>query len=473
MLAAHLARRAGFGATRDQLDRYVSVGYEAMVEELLHPAYSQHTPADVIYRRFPEYHCSPGPDAAASWAYRMVTTRCPLEEKVALLWHGVFATGYHKLGNSGSQLNQIDMFRQYGMGHFDRLLLELSKDPAMLVWLDNQENHNGAINENYGREILELFSMGVGNYTENDIKECARAFTGWTIGNAEYMTKMSQKDSFWPYSRIFWHFQYRADDHDDGEKVFLGERGRFNGEDIVDIICRQPATARFIARHLYSFFVADEVPVPQWANTAPRAPEAIATLTQAYMESGHDVRSVLRVLFNSDFFKEAQFSRFKSPVELVIGTLRMTGEHKGPDGADLGVIQPLDEAGNMGQAILDPPSVEGWHTGDEWINSGSLVDRVNFAAEHIGDLSNPGVRDMVDRIVEECGGAPTSDELVDACLDTVGPLVVSDDTRASLIEIASRDGEIAFGRSPQDDKQVHLMRDLLKMIVSSREYQLV
>ena len=144
------------------------------------------------------------------------------------------------------------------------------------------------------------------------------------------MTKMSQKDSIWPYSRIFWHFQYRADDHDDGEKVFLGERGRFNGEDVVDIICRQPATARFIARHLYSFFVADEVPVPQWANTAPRDPEAIATLTQAYMESGHDVRSVLRVLFSSDFFKEAQFSRFKSPVELVIGTLRMTGEHKGP-----------------------------------------------------------------------------------------------------------------------------------------------
>ena len=177
--------------------------------------------------------------------------------------------------------------------------------------------------------------------------------------------------------------------------------------------------------------------------------------------------------FNSDFFKEAQFSRFKSPVELVIGTLRMTGEHKEPDGTDPGLIQSLDEAGYMGQAILDPPSVEGWHTGDEWINSGSLVDRVNFAAQHVGDMSNVFLRDIVDRIIEECGSAPTPEELVDACLDTVGPFVVSDNTRTSLIRTASRDGEIKIGRSTKDDKQDCLLRDLLKMIVSSREYQLV
>ena len=474
MLAAHLARRAGFGATRDELERYVSMGYEAMVEELLHPANPEHVPDDVLFRRFPEYHYQGAPpDATALWGYRMVTTRCPLQEKIAVLWHGVFATSNGKLLNPRSLSNQIEMFRENGMGRFDDLLVQLSRDPAMIIWLDNQENHRGSINENYGREILELFSMGVGNYTEDDIKECARAFTGWTIRNADYLALRSHKDSIWPYARIAWHFQYRDDDHDDGEKVFLGEKGRFNGEDVIEIICRQPATARFVARLLYNFFVADEVPVPQWANIPPRDPEAIATLARAYMESGHNIRSVLRVLFNSRFFKEAQFSRFKSPIELVIGTLRLTGEHRGPDGGEPGIIQPMAESGFMGQDILKPPSVEGWHTGEEWINSGSLIERVNFAADHMSDLSHPGVRDIVDRIVKVCGEAPTPEELVDASLDMMGPLAVSDETRSSLVEIASGDAEIELGEFPADEKAGRLMKDVLRSIVSSREYQLV
>ena len=448
-LAAHLARRAGFGATRDELERYVSMGYEAQVEGLLHPSDSNHRSEDVVFRRFPEYHASTGIDGVVNWGYRLLTTACPLEEKITLFWHGVFATGYGKLNNSRNLVNQINMFREFGMGRFDRLLVELSKDPAMIIWLDNEQNHDGSINENYGREILELFSMGVGNYTEDDVKECARAFIGWTIENAEYLSLRAQKDSIWPYSRIFWHFRYRPDDHDEGEKAFLGERGRFNGEDVIDIICRQPATARFIARHLYSFFVVDEAPVPQWADIPPRDPEAIATLADAYMDSGHDIRSVLRVLFNSDFFKEAQLSRFKSPAELVVGTLRVTGQFGGPDRADPGFIYgPLTEADVMGQALLNPPSVEGWHTGSEWINSGALVDRVNFAADQMGDLSNPGVRDIVDRIVDECGESPTPEELVDASLDIVGPLPVSDDTRRSLIDIAGG-GPIGAGTGPQ------------------------
>jgi uncharacterized protein (DUF1800 family) len=143
--------------------------------------------------------------AGATWLYRMITTRCPLEEKIALFWHSLFATGYAKLNQARALLNQIDMFRRYGLGRFDTLLVELSKDPAMLIWLDNNTNHKGAINENYGRELLELFSMGIGNYTEQDIKECSRAFTGWTLGNAEYMAMRASKDSIWPYGRIAWH----------------------------------------------------------------------------------------------------------------------------------------------------------------------------------------------------------------------------------------------------------------------------
>jgi uncharacterized protein (DUF1800 family) len=168
----------------------------------------------------------------------MVNTRWPLEEKIALFWHGVFATGYTKLNHPTAILSQIDMFRRYGLGSFHTLLLQLSKDPAMLFWLDNKDNHKDAVNENYGREILELFSMGVGNYTEVDVRQCSRAFTGWTIRNANLHTARVARDSVWPYGRLDWQFVYRADDHDDGTKL-LGHRG-VRRDEIIDIICRQP-----------------------------------------------------------------------------------------------------------------------------------------------------------------------------------------------------------------------------------------
>jgi len=339
----------------------------------------------------------------------------------------------------------------------------------MIIWLDNQTNHNGAINENYGREILELFSMGVGNYTEDDIKECSRAFTGWTLGNAEYLALRTANNSVWPYSRIAWHFDYQADDHDDGEKTFLGETGRFDGEDVIEIICRQPATARFVARHMYTFFVADEVPVPQWSYTPPRDPAAIEELSQAYMDSDHDIRSMLRVLFNSDFFKNAKYTRVKSPAELVIGTLRMTGEYREPDVEIYGAPR---EAGFMGQMLMNPPSVEGWHTGAEWINSGALVDRVNFASAHLGSVDNPGVRAIIDRLADMNGGTLSPEELVDGCLDLVGPLTVSDETREEMVTTASRGADVKLRDRQPGDESEQRVAEVLKMIASSREYQL-
>ena len=465
-LAAHLSRRAGFGATPDELDHYEKVSYESLVDEFLNPGESKHIPDDLIFRRHVDLHTMQGHNAAY-WAYRLISTQCPLEEKIALFWHGVFATGEGKLNNLGSLTNQIGTFRRCGLGRFDDLLIELSKDPAMLIWLDNHTNHKDSINENYGREILELFSMGVGNYTEDDIKECARAFTGWTVKNGEYMAMMAQKDSIWPYGRILWHHEYRDHDHDVGQKSFLGEQGDFNGEDVVRIICRQPATARFIARHLYNFFVADEVPVPQWSDTPPLDPDAIEVLSAAYEEHDHDIRSVLRVLFNSDFFKEARFRRVKSPTEVIVGTLRKTGEYSVPDGGNNGIFMVMEEAGFMGQKLLDPPSVEGWHTGEEWITSGSLVDRVNFAAQRLGDPSNPGVKHLVSRVNNDSDSSDPGD-LVAACLEVLGPMDVSDDTRTLLVDLATRGIETEPSGSASQD----LILSIFKLIVSSREYQL-
>ena len=315
-LIPHLMRRAGFGATLDELERYADLGYEATVEELLYP--EDMPPAledeDLIRR----YHVDQNgllivDSCQAYLVYRMINTCRPLEEKLALFWHSIFATGYTKLNQPKSILNQIEMFRRIGLGRFRELLVEVSRDPAMIFWLDNKDNHKDAVNENYGREILELFSMGVGNYTEDDVRQCSRAFTGWTIRNAVHHTVRASVDSVWPYGRLDWQYEYRDDDHDDGEKAFLGQQGEFNGEDVIDIICEQPATARFISRHLYNFFVADEPQVPAWETVPPRDPAAIDTLVDSYFESGGEIRAMLRTLFNSHFFKRAQFAKVKSP----------------------------------------------------------------------------------------------------------------------------------------------------------------
>lgn len=466
---AHLLRRAGFGATREELERYVAQGYAATVEELLHPENAPPALADEdLIRR---YHVDENSlmlidSCQAYWLYRMVNTRRPLEEKLALFWHGLFATGYTKLNQPKAILNQIAMFRQYGLGSFRTLLVQVSKDPAMIFWLDNKDNHKHAVNENYGREILELFSMGVGNYTEDDVRQCSRAFTGWTMRNAALHTARVARDSVWPYGRLDWQFQYRADDHDTGDKQFLGQTGAFDGEDVIDIICRQPATARFLARHLYTFFVADEPPVPAWRTVPPRDPHAIATLTHALTTSHYDMRAVLRTLFHADFFKHAAFAKVKSPAELVVGTVRLTGGYRFPSVDDITLAL---ETGAMGQQLLDPPSVEGWHTGAEWINTATLMTRVNFAARQFDDTTKPGVQAILDRL---CALGPrlTPEALVDACLDLMGPLTVSETTRHELLAQAAADGDVRFDLDAA--KAVARVRDMLQLIVAMREYQL-
>ena len=379
-----------------------------------------------------------------------------------MLWHGIFATANSKVASPKSLDSQIKMFREHGMGSFKTLLVELSRDPAMIAWLDNQDNHNGAINENYGRELLELFSMGVGNYSEEDIKECARAFTGWTIGNTEYMIMRSQRDSNRPYGRIGLHFEYRPEDHDDGEKVFLGERGRFDGDDVVDIICQHPATARFISRHLYHFFVADELPVTQWPYTPPRNPEAIETLCAAYFDNDYDMRSVLRVLFNSDFFRsrDSWYGKVKSPAELVAGVIRVTGDSQRPR------LQMADQnvwMADMGQQLLNPPSVEGWHQGVEWVDTGNFVQRLNFASGQFGDVDNPGVRAMISGIASDGGDATSPERLVDACLDEIAPISVSNETKAVLVEFASQVGDLSVGSPVPGEPTSRRIGDLLAM----------
>ena len=470
-LMAHLMRRAGFGASRDELDAHAAKGYQATVEELLDFQDAKSMPEDLIRR----YHHDQSAmfesvGSGASWLYRVMSTSAPLQEKMVLFWHGVFATAYFKVNQGKVMMDQLRMFRRYGMGSFRTLLVELSRDPAMIIWLDNQDNRKGAENENYGRELLELFSMGVGNYSEQDVKECARAFTGWTVANAEYTEVLARRNSIWPYGKIAWRFEYRAEDHDDGEKEFLGERGEFDGADIIYIICRQPATARFVSRHMYHFFVADEPPVAQWPYKPPRDPDAIELLSQAYFDSNYDIRSMLRVLFNSDFFcsEDSWFAKVKSPAELVAGVLRLTGEFQEPRRE---ILDRNSQMGYMGQQLLNPPNVEGWHQGLEWVDSGALVERLNFATQQLGDKEKPGVRAMIDKITAGGDEIVSAERLVDACLDQLGAIRVSENTRSILVDFALREGDLNAGSTGRDEEAQRRVAEILGVAASTLEFQ--
>ena len=459
-LVAHLLRRAGFGADQSEIERYAEQSYDDIVDALVNPERFPEVEDDLLGRFYP--HLAANKDNGAvwngRWLFRMINTERPLEEKMVLFWHGILAAGWTKSEHTPSMVNHMQMLRENGLANFRKILLELSKDPAMIFWLDNNENHGASINENYGREILELFSMGIGNYTEDDIKNAARAFTGWTF---------TQPLPLYPFGHFESKFVYNEDDHDAGEKEFLGHRGNFNGDDIIDIIARQEATARFIARHLYTFFVADEPQVPAWSIQPPQDPEAIQTMVDAWMESDADIRHVVSVMLKSDFFKEAHMKRVKSPTEFVASVLKISGDYRY---VDVGLEAFEGTLVAMGQKLMDPPSVEGWHTGKEWIDGGTLTERVNFAVDTLNDASKPGVCNIIETI--RSTEAPRTPELVvDTVLEHLCRLSVDDETRDALIEHAYEGGDFDFDTADAADESVERILRLITLAVSTREFQ--
>lgn len=455
-LVAHLFRRAGFGATYEALERSASIGYEETVEQLLYPENQPPLDEDLLMRFNLGWQTRAAIDQHRTyWLHRMINTRRPLEEKIALFWHSVLCTGEAKVMHHRQMGATVSLFRSCGLGSFRDLLVKTAQDAGMIYYLDNCMSHKGAINENWGRELLELFSMGVGNYTEGDVREASRAFTGWS-------GSPTPPPEPWGISERM-DFLYDLTDHDDGDKGFLGHRASLNGEDAIDIICRQPATARFLARHLYNFFVADEPPAPQWVSTPPRDSEAINVLVTTYFQSQCDIRSVLRVLFNSDFFKKARFVKVKSPTEVVVGTARLAKEFAFPSPK---LIDLVMEIGYMGQELYNPPSVEGWHTGKEWVDSGSLVQRVNFLSSQLGDPTKPGVQEIAQRLRSR-GQFLGSQELVDECAEQLGAVGLSQETKRTLMEFAEQDGAIDTG-TQGFTKRIAAM---LALTVATKEYQ--
>ena len=279
------------------------------------------------------------------WAQRMLVTPRPLQEKIALFWHGHFATSEEKVRDYRKMLRQNTLFRERGNGSFRELLIGVAQDPAMLAYLDAGVNVKGAPNENFAREIMEMFTLGVGHYSESDIREAARAFTGW---NAQDLT-----------------FTIDAARHDDGIKRVLGREGPLDGVAVIDTLLAQPAAAEFIAAKLYTYFVRQEL-----------APALRAELATRFRASQYDIASLLETIFLSrDFYSAASVaSRIKPPVELVVATYRQAGLRQVPGVPDFNEVTK-----SLGQKLFYPPTVAGWAQGRSWITPGLLIARSNFA----------------------------------------------------------------------------------------------
>ena len=453
-------RRAGFGASHEETDELSEQSYEETVEQLLSPETQPDYDTNLLYRYHPmaEMIHDQTNHSQIQWMYRMVNGHRPLQEKMCLFWHHVFATGLDKVENGTAMLDQIQIFRSHGMGNFRDILIQIAKNPAMIYWLDNQENHKRAPNENWGRELLELFSLGVGHYTEKDVFECARAFTGWTFVN-RFTTGFN-------IGPIPWEFVYKPEDHDNGTKTFLGITGNLNGEDIIDIILKQPACASFITRHLYNFFVADEPEVPKWPNEPPQDPQAVELLSKIFVNSGYEIKPVLRAMFKANFFKEAVYKKVKSPVEVVIGTLKLTGDLTEPDPR---WHQVVGAPASMGQDLMNPPSVEGWHTGKEWINSGSLINRVNFTVDRLRNTDLPGVRIIIDRISRNSKSS-SPESIVDCCLEELGSPQIETDTYKELISTIKSKRPLQ-NHNNTEPEFAHLVSNILSLIAGTTEYQ--
>ena len=281
------------------------------------------------------------------WAERMLRSDAPLAEKMALFWHGHFATNEDKVRDYRKMFKQLQLFRTDGLGSFGELLLAVAQDPAMLVFLDAGVNTKDSPNENFAREILELFTMGVGHYSEQDVQEAARAFTGWNVANLEFVVN--------------------AHDQDRGVKTFLGHSGPLGGEDVVAIILAHPQTARFVASKIYRYFVS---------NALDAAGEV--QLGELLMDLQYDVARFLEVVFSSrDFYRpEHVGSRIKGPVELLISTYRLLEQPSVPGVPDFNVV-----AGALGQRLMHPPTVAGWSHGRSWITPSLLFERGNFVLD--------------------------------------------------------------------------------------------
>jgi Protein of unknown function (DUF1800) len=452
---AHLYRRAAFGAPalreggprtsweafRDAVRR----GREACIDELLAGLPGQEDFQELI-EAIGERISRAGAVAFSDrlpieklqgwWLYAMLHSRCPLRERMTLFWHDHFATSIAKVRNLSLMFQQNKRLRTHALGKFPDLLREISRDPAMLVWLDSNSNVRGGPNENFARELLELFTLGVGNYSEQDVREAARAFTGWGNDGGEFVFRPAQ--------------------HDEGPKTILGQTGHWDGDDVLRIVLQQPAAARLLARKLFRVFVSEEPLPPGGPDGGAYENTLLAPLAEKLRETGYDITAALSMILRSRvFFSEAAWrARIKSPVEHVTGLVRIF-DAKPP-------MENLAAAmDGLGQSLFEPPSVKGWDGGTEWLNSATLLARHNLAADLLSGSNEPlGQGLQPESLVREHAG-DEPERQVDFLLE----LLLQHEIRAT-----DRARLVGFARAHQDVNG--RIRSLAHQIVMMPEYQL-
>jgi hypothetical protein len=366
--AGHLFRRAAFGASPERLARAVRDGLEPTIQELLAGA-KDHEKNDPLLADIGERFASmQSIDMLRGWwLYVMLNGGHPLREKMTLFWHNHFATSVAKVKSPALMYRQNKLLRKHALGKFGPLLRDIGRDVAMLLWLDSNQNVKGRPNENYARELLELFSLGVGNYTEKDVQEAARAFTGWHTDDEQTA------------------FAFSKDEHDNGTKTVLKRTGKWTGDDLVPILLDQPACGLFLAGKLYREFISETDPPP----------ELLEPLARRFRASDGNIADLVGTILGSRLFfsSHALLRRIKSPVELVLGAVQTAWP--GPIGTP-GLVLAL---GKMGQKLFAPPNVKGWPGGRAWLNTSTLLARNNFA-EDVALGKGPAVMTRPDGLLD-------------------------------------------------------------------------
>ncbi|MCA9262812.1 MAG: DUF1800 domain-containing protein [Planctomycetales bacterium] len=382
--AAHLYRRAGFGANQQQLDAAVSSQPQAVVDELLEQARINRDAEQFDALALSVSAGDHARQLAAAWLYRMQFSPAQLLEKMTLFWHGHFATSCDKVQSAHLMWRQNDWLRSHALGEFRKMVQGIAQDPAMLLYLDSATNRKSHPNENFARELMELFCMGEGQYTEENIRELARCFTGWEVKREK--------------------FRLNARQHDQGLKAFFGREGSFSGEAGVDIVLDQPAVPQFLARKLYDWFVADE-PAP--------TEELLAPLVRTLRDSELQIAPVVRQILTSNWFysSNAIGQKVRSPIELALGLL-LTLEGTTDSFA---LSQRLDQ---LGHSVFYPPNVKGWDGGRTWINSATLLARANLVRHLLTDENSRFGGGSLSELVER-HGCKSPETLVHWASDTL------------------------------------------------------
>ncbi|HXF40147.1 MAG TPA: DUF1800 domain-containing protein [Blastocatellia bacterium] len=476
---AHLLRRMGFGGSPAEIDEITALGREGAVDflinyeridnramdDLLSCSFDFSNPGDL-----PRFNLG---ELQRWWFTRMVYTRRPFEEKMTLFWHNHFATSASKTGDLFIY-NQNLTLRSNALSQFDNLLLKIAQDPAMLLWLDGVTNVRGKPNENFARELQELFTMGIAdvvtgepNYTEEDVKEIARAFTGWKFFHPRFDPN--------PFS---YQFIVNEPEHDNTIKsIYKGtpsaQSGNLNGDDVILTICARRTTGRYIVKKLFEFFV-----YPLDGSAADKS--TIDKFADVYFSRNHSIKELVRAIFTSDefFSQRARFALIKSPVEIIVGAIRMLGARYNPGtsarpGASNNTLAAISIF--LGQALFNPPDVSGWKLNLGWINTSTLLNRFTYAdllvVSRTLDLTAPGLWLSHEQV--RSFAKRNSKKTVKRLLATLGPLEVGGDIISALrtyLESDELGNAVGFTLDdPTVDKKV---RGLIHLIMCLSEFQL-